>query len=192
MFWYLLYVLHLFYPLGLLSFCFFKKVSKIRQWFERVFSKARSNSWFSKISRRNEEKVFENNYVPLPPDDFYLKSKLHNILRNPSQYFANAQIINFDITYHDLHQEKMDHSLKHHQAIFKENFDNFDEYAKDYLVTNTRRAQRNDIFFEKNLFSKTSELLLKKDPHIFLFGMKKKFYYKKLKIMTTDDTKLNF
>ena len=27
---------------------------------------------------------------------------------------------------------------------------------------------------------------------MFLFGMKKKFYYKKLKIMTTDDTKLNF
>ena len=49
------------------------------------------------MARRNEEKIFVNNYVPLPPDDFYLKSKLQDVLRNSSQYFANAQITNFDI-----------------------------------------------------------------------------------------------
>ena len=49
------------------------------------------------MARRNEEKIFVNNYVLLPPDDFYLKSKLQDVLRNSSQYFANAQITNFDI-----------------------------------------------------------------------------------------------
>ena len=72
------------------------------------------------MSRRNKEKNFESNCVPLPPD----------------------------------------------------------EYTIDYLVTNALRAQRNDIFL--------------RNSHIFLSGIKKKFYYKKLKIMTTDDTKLNF
>ena len=81
------------------------------------------------MSRRNEGKIFVNNYVPLPPDNFCLKSKLQNVLRNPSQYFANAQIMSFDIIYHDLHQKKKDHPLEHYQTIFKENFDKFDEYA---------------------------------------------------------------
>ena len=141
------------------------------------------------MTRRNEEKIFVNNYIPLPPVDFYSKSKLQNILRNPSQYFASAQIMNFDIIYYDLHQKKMDHSLEYYQTIFQENFDKFDEYTTDYLVTNARRAQRNNIFFE-NKFD--HELLLKKNQHIFLYGMKKKIYYKNLKITTTEDTNLNF
>ena len=37
----------------LASFYFFEKVSKIRYWFERVFSKTRSNSWIIKMSTRN-------------------------------------------------------------------------------------------------------------------------------------------
>ena len=58
------------------------------------------------MCRRNEEKIFVNNYIPLPPDDFYLKSKLQDVLINPSQYFANAQITNFDIIYYNLQQKK--------------------------------------------------------------------------------------
>ena len=34
--------------------------------------------------RRKEEKIFVNNYVPLPPDDFYTKRKLQNVLNRPS------------------------------------------------------------------------------------------------------------
>ena len=34
--------------------------------------------------RRKEEKIFVNNYVPLPPDDFYIKSKLQDVLNRPS------------------------------------------------------------------------------------------------------------
>ena len=63
----------------------------------------------------------------------------------------------------------------------------------NYLVTNTRRAQRNDIFFEKKkCLRKNRELFLKKNPHIFMSEMKKKFYYKNLKITTTEDTNVNF
>ena len=66
---------------------------------------------------------------------------------------------NFDIIYHHLQQKRMDHLLEHYQTIFKKNFDKFDEYTTDYLVTNARRAQRNNIFFEKNF---DRELFLKK------------------------------
>ena len=59
------------------------------------------------MSRRNEEKIFVNNYIPLPPDDFYTKSKLQDVLCRSSQYFANAEIKNVDIIYLDLHQKKM-------------------------------------------------------------------------------------
>ena len=63
----------------------------------------------------------------------------------------------------------------------------------NYLVTNTRRAQRNDIFFEKKkCLRKNRELFLKKNRHIFMSEMKKKFYYKNLKITTTEDTNVNF
>ena len=116
------------------------------------------------MSKRNEEKNFINNYVPLSRDDFYLKSKLQDVLRNPSQYFANAQVTNFDIIHHDLQQKKMDHSLELYQTIFKINFDKFDEYMTDCLVSNTFRAQRNDIFFEKDF---DRELFLKKKICIF-------------------------
>ena len=57
-----------------------------------MFSKTRSNSWIIKVSRRNEEKIFVNNFIPLPPDDFYTKSKLQDVLCRPSQCFANAEI----------------------------------------------------------------------------------------------------
>ena len=56
--------------------------------------------------RRNEEKIFINNYIPLAPSNLYMKSKLQDTLSKPSQYFAHAEIKNFDIIYHDLHQKK--------------------------------------------------------------------------------------
>ena len=34
--------------------------------------------------RRKEEKILIHNYVPLPPDDFYTKSKLQDVLNRPS------------------------------------------------------------------------------------------------------------
>ena len=61
----------------------------------------------------------------------------------------------------------MDHLLEYYQKIFQENFDKYDEYTTDYLVTNARRAQRNDIFFEKKF---DHELLLKKNQHISCLG----------------------
>ena len=142
------------------------------------------------MSRRwKEEKIFVNNYLPLPPDEFCTKSKLQDVLNRPSQYFANAEIKKFDIIYHDLHQKKMDQPLDHYQTITKDRFKDFDLQTTHYLTTFAGRAERDDLFFEKGF---DRELFWKKYPHIFLSAMKKKFYYKKLKITTTDDAKLNF
>ena len=42
--------------------------------------------------RREEEKIFVNNYIPLPPSDFYTKSRLQDVLNRPTEYFNNAEI----------------------------------------------------------------------------------------------------
>ena len=141
------------------------------------------------MSRRKKEKIFVNNYILLPSFDFYTKSRLQDILSRPSQYFANVEIKNFDIIYHDLYQKELDYPLKHYQTIFKDSFKVFDKDVTGYLLTHARRSKRNNIFFEKEF---ERGRFLKKDPHIFLSTMKKKFYYKKLKVTTTDNTNLNF
>ena len=98
------------------------------------------------MSRRNEEKIFVNNYILLPPFDFYTKSRLQDILSKPSQYFANVEIKNFDIIYHNLHHKELEYPLKHYQTIFKDSFKVFDKDITDYLLMYAHRSKRN-IFF---------------------------------------------
>ena len=98
------------------------------------------------MSRWNEEKIFVNNYIPLPPFDFYAKSRLQDILSKPSQYFANVEIKNFDIMYHNLHHKELEYPLKHYQTIFKDSFKVFDKDITDYLLMYAHRSKRN-IFF---------------------------------------------
>ena len=137
--------------------------------------------------RKNEEKLFVNNYIPLPPDDFYTKSKLQDVLCRTTQYFANVEIKNVDIIYHNLHQRKMDHPLEHYQTITKDRRQDFDWQTTDYLTTFARRAERDDLFFDKGF----DRELFEKKLGIFSCLRWKKIYHKKLKISTTDNTKLN-
>ena len=123
------------------------------------------------MSRRNNEKMSLNSYIPLPPTDFYLKVKLQSITSNLLQYFANVEIKNFDLIYHDLHHKELDHSLEHYPTIFKNDFKCFDKHTTDYLMTFARRSERDDIFFEKSF---DCERFLRENPHIFLSAMKKK------------------
>ena len=96
----------------------------------------------------------------------------------------------FDIIYHDLHQKKMVQPLEHYQTITKNRFKDFGWQTTDYLTTFTRRAERDNLFFWERFWSWA--FFWKETQHIFLSAMKKKFYYKKCKITTTEDTKLNF
>ena len=59
------------------------------------------------------------------------------------------------------------------------------------MTTFASRAERDNLFFEKGFDCEPFEKK-KKNPHIFVSAIKKTFYYKKMKITTTDDTKLNF
>ena len=87
----------------------------------------------TKMSRGNEEKIFVNNYIPLPPDDFHTKSKLQDVLSRPSQYLANVEIKNFDTI--------------------------LSWFTPDFLITFACRAERDYLFFEKGF---DRELFLKK------------------------------
>ena len=134
------------------------------------------NECFQKLevileSLKCQEEIFVNNYIPLSPDDFYTKSKLQDVLCRPSQYFANAEIKNFDIIYHDLHQNKIDQSLEHYQTITKDRFKDFDWRMTDYLTTFACRAERDDLFFEKGF---DHELFEKKNSAYFLVCNKEK------------------
>ena len=60
----------------------------------------------------------------------------------------------------------------------------------DYLTTFACRAERDDLFFEKGFDREVFEK--KKSQHISFSAIKKIFYYKKLKITTTDNTKISF
>ena len=105
-------------------FVFSKKFQKLDSDLNDCFQKLEVILESLKCQEEAKKKFFVNNYVPLPPDDFYLKSKLQDVLRNLSQYFANAQITNFDIIYRNLQQKKMDHSLDHYQTILKKTLAN--------------------------------------------------------------------
>ena len=117
------------------------------------------------MSRRRKEKIFVNNYIPLPPSDFYTKSRLQDVLNRPTQYFNNAEIKNFDLIYNDLHQKKLGHPLEYYQMITKDRFKDFNWKTMGYLITFARRAERDDLFFEKGF---DRELFLKK-THIFSY-----------------------
>ena len=58
----------------------------------------------------------------------------------------------------------MDHPLD--QMITKDRFKDFDWQTTDYLITFARRAERDDLFFEKGF---NRELFLKKKTHIFFY-----------------------
>ena len=140
------------------------------------------------MSRRNEE-FFVKNYIPLSPDDFYTKSKLQDVLCRPSQYFANVEIKNFDIIYHDLHQKKMDQALEHYQTITKDRFKDFDWATADYCQHLHVERKGTICFLRKTLIV---SFFWKKIHIFFCLRWRKKFIIKKLKITTTNNTKLNF
>ena len=43
----------------------------------------------------------------------------------------------------------MDHPLEHYQTITKDRRQDFDWQTTDYLTTFARRAERDDLFFDK-------------------------------------------
>ena len=117
--------------------------------------------------RRKEEKIFVNNYIPLTPSDFYTKSRLQDVLNRPREYFDNAEIKNFDLIYNDLHQKKLDYPLEYYQTITKDRFKDFDWQTTDYLTAFARRAERDNLFFEKGFDCELLEKKKKKKICIF-------------------------
>ena len=95
--------------------------------------------------RRKEEKICVNNCIPLASSDFYTKSRLQDVLSRPMEYFNNAEIKNFDLIHHHLHQKILDHPLEYYETITKDRFKDFDWQMTDYLTTFARRAERDDL-----------------------------------------------
>ena len=109
----------------------------------------------------------------MPPSDFYTKSRLQDVLSKPAQYFANVEIKNFNIIYHDLHQKELTYPLNHYQKIFKDSLKEFDKDMTDYLLTFACSSERDNIFFEGEFDYK--RFLKKKPSHFFVSNEEKKF-----------------
>ena len=67
--------------------------------------------------------------------------------------------------YNDLHKKNLKHPLEYYQTISKDRIKGFDWQTTDYLTTFARRAERDDLFFEKGF---ARELFEKKKSAYFL------------------------
>ena len=89
--------------------------------------------------------------MPLAPSDFYMKSRLQDVLSRPTEKFNNAEIKNLDLIYYDLHQQKLGHPPEeYYQTITKDRFKDFGWQTTDYVTAFAHRAERDDLFFEKS------------------------------------------
>ena len=122
-------------------FVFSKKFQKLDNDLTEYFKKPEVFISLIKCREETKKKTFVNNYIPLPPSDFYTKSRLQDVLSKPSKYFANVEIKNFDIIYHDLHQKELTYPLNHYQKIFKDSLKEFDKDMTDYLLTFACRSE---------------------------------------------------
>ena len=152
----------------------------------------------------DSKKYFMGNYVPFNPikssDTCYyardlnttlLKMKYEKIVNDPEYHFENCNIINFDLIHNECRGDKLDHSRKHYETIFKKKLNNeiTNDNDKNNFISCAIKCEREDVFFEKGFFKEyfnRTEIEKKLEKQgIFLSAMKKKFYRKK----TTDDCK---
>ena len=124
--------------------------------------------------------------------DFTLrKMTFKKIVDDPDNHFQNSYITNFDLIHHECRGDKLSHSRKHYETIFKKNIN--DEIKSEDLryrfLSSAIRSERKNVAFEKRVFKehfsreKLEEKLEKKC--VFLSSMKKKVYFKR----KTDDRK---
>ena len=159
----------------------------------------------------NQYKYPVGNYIPYNPDkelssskhghslDYSLnKSKYERIINDPEFHFRNCYITNFDLINNECRGDKLQHSRKYYETIFKEKIN--EEIQKKELqnsfISSAIDCERKDVFLKKDLLTEyisrmaLEEKLEKKQ--IFLSSMKKQAFAKKKKKYTDDCKSLPF
>ena len=154
----------------------------------------------------NQNKYPVENYVPYNPDKYLAsggfghslgytldKHKYEKFINDPGYHFANSYVTNFDLIHHQCRGDKLKHSRKYYETIYKNkvNEEIKKDDLKDRFISKAIDSERKDVFLKKNLLTehfnriKLEEKLEQK--HVFLSSMKKKAFIKKKKY--TDDCK---
>ena len=138
------------------------------------------------------EKILVNNYIPSYPkheDDLHeilLRHEYERINKNKKEYFKKAEIINFDIIYHQSRGDPLTNSLKHYQTIHKHDLQLAKEEDRDDFISEGIKSNREDLYIEKDIinehFKLTQELIDFKAKNIHLFSAmhRRKNYINKL------------
>ena len=159
----------------------------------------------------NRNKYPINNYVPYNPDkdlnsskherslDYVLnKDKYERIINEPEFHFQNSYITNFDLINNECRGDKLQHSRKYYETIFKQKIN--EEIQKKELqnkfISCAIDCERKDVFLKKDLLTEyISRLDLEEKfekKQIFLSSMRKKAFATKKKKYTDDCKSLPF
>ena len=71
---------------------------------------------------------------------------------NATKYFHDKQAINFDITHHECHGDKLDNSYKDYKTVKFDDLKNYPEKEKkETLSAIFRNAKRDDLWVQRDL-----------------------------------------
>ena len=151
----------------------------------------------------NSRRYPVQNYVPTNPMKRLSKNfgrDLHTtlqmmtftrIVNDPDYHFENSYVTNFDLIHHECRGDKLYHSKKYYETIYKKDInEQIDSDDSRYrFISSAIKSQRKDVAFEKEIFSEhfNRDNLEKKleKKGVFLSSMKKKAFLNK----KTDDCK---
>ena len=151
------------------------------------------------------------NYVPYNPDkelnsvkhgnslDYTLnKHKYEKIINDPEFHFQNSYVSNSDLIHNECRGDKLQHSRKFYETIFKEtiNKEIQENNLKDNFISKAIDCERKDVFSKKDLLTEyVSRMDLERkfeQKEIFLSSMKKRAFSMKKKKYTDDCKSLPF
>ena len=112
----------------------------------------------------SEEKILVNNYIPYYPahednlHEILLRHEYERINKDKKNYFRKAKIINFDIIYHETRGDPLKNSIKEYETIHQSDLDLAKEEDKEDFISESIRANRNDLYIEKDIINRHFKL----------------------------------
>ena len=111
-----------------------------------------------------EEVILTNSYVPTRPKLYdhdeidlhtrFLISNYNSVISDPDGYFEKAKFINFDVINNVCRGDKLEHSVKYYETLFKKKVDEelSDELHKNLFVSAAHRSERENLHLERELY----------------------------------------
>ena len=77
--------------------------------------------------------------------------KYNQIYKNLPDYFANVQLINFDLINHELKGTPLTNNLEYYQQIRQQDFQNISNGHRYHFISSAIKTNRKDINIQKIL-----------------------------------------